>query len=217
MSNLCPFKKSLCLLLLVISICIIPVKASSMTFLEYEGIKDAFTNALGELRDTIEDFGTLKGERDVAKALYDLNEEEIRDQGIEAAHQGVSLIFILKLGPLAPAAAVTELRQAITNAHLTAIDLEEGIRLAKALDIAINKTSELRTNIGNPKNGSQNATGLFKTRDDAYTAYVEAYKEYHGTPSATPTLTKGRNNAPIDNKIFSYGCFGKSNCNTISQ
>ena len=191
MSNLCPFKKSLCLLLLVISICIIPVKASSMTFLEYEGIKAAFTNALGELRDTIEDFGTLKGERDVAKALYDLNAEEIRDQGIEAAHQGVYLISILNLGPLAPAAMVTELRQAITNAHLTTIDLEEGTRLAKALDIAINKTSELRTNIGNPKNGSQNATGLFKTRDDAYTAYVEAYKEYHGTPSATPTLTKG--------------------------
>ena len=183
-----------------------------MTFQEYEGITAAFTNAKTKLTDDVSDFYSLKGERDVAKALYDLNAEEIRDQGIEAAHQGVSLISILTLGPLAPTAMVTELRQAITNAHLTAIDLAEGVRLAKALDIAINKTSELRTNIGNPKKGSQNATGLFKTRDDAYTAYVEAYKEYHGTPSATPPLSKGRNNAPIDNKSFSYGCFGSDDC-----
>ena len=211
MSNLCPFKKLLCLLLLAIAICIVPVKASSMTFREYEGIKDAFTNALGKLRDTIEDFGTLKGERDVVKALYDLNAEEIRDQGIEAAHQGVSIPFIIALGPLAPAATITELRQAITNAQLTATDLVEGVRLAKALDIAINKTDKLRTKIGDPQNGSQPATGLFKARDDAYDAYVKAYKEYY-SPTATPTLAKGRQNAVLDTTSFSYGCFGSDDC-----
>lgn len=212
MSNLHPFKKLLCLLLFAIAICIIPVKASSMSFREYEGIKDAFTNALGELRDTITDFGDLKGERDDCKVLYDENAEEIRDQGIQAAHQGVSLPFIVALGPLAPTAAITELRQAITNAHLTANDLADGIHLAKALDIAIDKTDKLRSTIGDPVNGSQQATGLFKKRDDAYKAYVAAYKEYHGTPSATPTLDKGRNTAPIDNTSFSYGCFGSNTC-----
>ncbi len=181
-----------------------------MTFKEYERIKDAFTNALGELRDNLGNYRDLKPERDDLKVLYDVNAEEMREQGIEAAHQGVSLIFFVALSLITPTASVGELRQALTNANLTAIDISGQIRLASSLDIAINETSKIRTTIGDLKNGSQQATGLFKNRDDAYTAYVAAYAAYHGTPTAT--LTIGVNTAPIDNIVFEYGCFGSDDC-----
>lgn len=141
------------------------LEVESITQKEFTDAQDAINCAKHDLLSAIIDHGNLKSERDDLKSAYDANAEEIRDQGIEAAYQGVSLIFIAKLGPLAGATAVQELRDAITRAHLTALDLQDQARLSKALDIAINKTQELRDTIGEPQSGTEQATGLFLKRD----------------------------------------------------
>ena len=213
MSNLCIFKKSLCLLLLAIAICFISGDASSVSLTPEEKLKDLenkLSNANTAITTKSINFVALKSERDDVKVQYDGNAEELRDQAIVAAHQGVAISIMAALGPLATGELVSELRAAILNADLTARDLVDKIRLSKALTIAINKTDELRNIIGNPANGSQEATGLFKTRDDIYDEYLKAHEAVH-SPSVTP-LDRGHNDAPIDNTSFSYGCFGSSEC-----
>ncbi len=157
----------ICVCIFALSLLPLTAAAQGITAKELDKKKDEYRNAEGALGNAVDHLGSLARTRDVTKNAWDDNREELRDAGITAAGNLVSLATMILLFPIAPDGLVSALSTAITSASLTAFDIREQITLDALLTIAISAVNSKQSEIGDEN------SGLVKARNDVPSSIVD--------------------------------------------
>ena len=200
--------RTLCLWFCVGLFPLLPIVTHAITFESFKRAEGNFLNVQTELQNSINHLTPLYTEQGDIKVAWDVNREELRDQGIELAASGTTVLAMAALSPISPSGLVSELNDAAVLAGLSALDLSEQYTLDALLGTAIGKVNMQLSKIGTPA-GTSAATGLFKKRDDTYETYRQAWHAYFSQSSNPPlkmVLTLP------SYKKYSFSCAGNSSC-----
>ena len=189
--------------LICVCFLLLPLYSQVMTSKQLDDYKDKFENAEGALVNACVHLNSLENKQNPIKVAWDDNREELRDQAIQAAAGAVSIGVMSALSPISPSGLVSELKEAMVLAGLTALDISEQGTLDSLLTTAISAVNKKLSEIGDAN------SGLVKARNDAFEAYRQAYKQYY-SPSAEPTR-QPQQTVPNVSK-YSFSCVGSSSC-----
>ncbi len=145
-----------------------------------------FNKSEKALGSAIGHLNSLDTKRTGIHVEWKVNREEIRDQSIELAATGTTMVAMGLLSPISPSGLASALSDAARLAGLSALDLSEQYTLDKLLGIAIGKVDTQLNKIGD------DTKGLVKARNDAFVEYRRIYKEYYSHPANLMIHQRGR-------------------------